>query len=462
MSTPLSQIFHLHSRFGFGVSYSEAKEMGLKNLNDVVSALIVTSTTGTYLTDIKKEDVPLRKDALESGMTGKEYQKMVSEKLQELNTNWIKKLLQTENVLLEKQTLFWHNHFSCRIRQPYLMQELNNIHRRFAFSNFRDLLLEVCRSPAMLLYLNNHQNKKEHPNENFARELMELFTLGRGNYSEQDVKEVARAFTGWSMNKDSGEFEFKAKQHDEEQKTILNRSGNFNGEDVINFLLSNKQTAYFICKKMYRYYVNDKVNDAHVKELAEYYYQNQYNTGGLIKKIITSTWFYAPENMGCNIKPPIDFLVVLSRQFNIKYNNYKVLFQLQRALGQQLFYAPNVAGWPGGKYFIDNSKLLLRMKLPSVILNNGELEVKVKPDDADDALINEQKNETLLSKKFETEINWSSVLESQKNLDFYKLLKVYLLKQPTEKLIEQIRVETGDNTQEAILKIISLPEYSLM
>jgi uncharacterized protein (DUF1800 family) len=365
-------------------------------------------------------------------------------------------------VLLEKQTLFWHNHFSCRIRQPYLMQELNNIHRRYAFSNFRDLLLEVCRSPAMLLYLNNQQNKKEHPNENFARELMELFTLGRGNYSEQDVKEVARAFTGWSMNKESGDFEFKAKQHDENQKTILNRTGNFNGEDVINILLSNKQTAYFLCKKMYRYYVNEKVNDAHVKELADYYYQNQYNTGGLLKKIFTSTWFYAPENMGCNIKPPIDFLIVLSRQFNIKYNNYKVLFQLQRALGQQLFYAPNVAGWPGGKYFIDNSKLLLRMKLPSVILNNGELEVKVKVDDADDAMSNEQKNELVLNKKFDTEIDWLPILNSQKGLDFYKLLKVYLLKQPTEKMIEQVRVENGDNTQEAILKIISLPEYSLM
>lgn len=462
MATPLSQIFHLHSRFGFGLSYPAAGELGKKSLNDVINALVVSSTAGTYLTDIKKEDVPPRKEAMENGMRNKEYQKMISEKLQDLNIAWIKKLLVTQNVLLEKQTLFWHNHFACRVRQPWLMQELNNIQRRFAFSSFRELLVEVCKSPAMLLYLNNQQNRKEHPNENFARELMELFTLGRGNYSEQDVKEVARAFTGWGIDKESGEFEFKAKQHDEGSKTIFTRTGNFGGEDVINMLISNKQTAYFLCKKMYRYYVNETVNEAHVKELAEFYYQSQYNTGSLLKKIMTSPWFWAPENMGCNIKAPVDFLVVLSRQFNIHYNNYKVLFQLQRALGQQLFYPPNVAGWPGGRYYIDSSKLLLRMKLPSVILNNGELEVKVEPDDADDKTRNPEGDETVLNRKFETETNWTKVLEEVRLLDSDKLLKLYLLRQPSAAVAEQIRNDTEPNSKETILKIISLPEYNLM
>lgn len=462
MATPLSQILHLHSRFGLGLSYPEARELGKKNLNEVIDALVISSTTGTYLNDIKKEDVPARKEAMESGMRNKEYQKMISEKLQELNIAWIKKLLVTQNVLLEKQTLFWHNHFACRVRQPWWMQELNNAHRRFAFSSFRDLLVEVCKSPAMLLYLNNQQNRKEHPNENFARELMELFTLGRGHYSENDVKEVARAFTGWGIDKESGGFEFKAKQHDSEPKTIFNRTGNFGGEDVINMLISNKQTAYFLCKKMYRYYVNDTVNETHVKELAEFYYQSQYNTGSLLKKIMTSPWFWAPENMGCNIKPPVDFLIVLSRQFSISYGNHKVLFQLQRALGQQLFYPPNVAGWPGGRYYIDSSKLLLRMKLPSVILNNGELEVNVEPDDADDKLKDAEKNETVLNRKFETETNWSKVLEENKLLDSEKLLKLYLLKQPSAAVSEQIRNDPQPNNKETILKIVSLPEYNLM
>ncbi len=383
-NTPLNHIFHLFSRLGFGITYSEAKLLSQKSLNEIVSSLFVTSISAQPLTNIKLNDIPLAKDNMSGGLNKKDLQKLITAKSIELNISWIKKLLSTESVLLEKQTLFWHNHFACRIRNPYLMQELNNIHRKFAFGSFRDMLVEVSKSPAMILYLNNQQNKKEHPNENFAREVMELFTLGRGNYTEQDIKEAARAFTGWSCDKAQGKFEFKAKQHDNGTKQLFNRNGNFGGEDVINMLISNKQTAYFITKKIYKYYVNETVNEERVKQLADYYYQNQYNTGALIKKIVSSSWFYDAENCGCNIKSPIDYLIGLSKQFSVNYTNYKVFIQLQRALGMILFSPPNVAGWPGGKAFIDNSTLLLRMKLPSVILNNGELEVPERIDDPDD------------------------------------------------------------------------------
>jgi uncharacterized protein (DUF1800 family) len=457
MATPLGQIFHVYSRLGFNISYAKAKLLSQKSLNDIINGLIVTSTTATYLTEITKEDILLKKDAMENGMTAKEYQKLIKDKLQQLNISWIKKLLNTENVLLEKQTLFWHNHFACRVRHPYLMQELNNIHRKFAFGSFRDLLIEVSKSPAMLIYLNNQQNKKAHPNENFARELMELFTLGRGNYTEQDVQEVARAFTGWSINKDDGTFEFKEKQHDDGEKTIFTRKGNFSGEDVINMIISNKQTAYFITKKMYRYYVNENINEDRVKQLADFYYQNQYNTGALVKKIFTSSWFYDADNMGCNIKSPIDFLIGLSRQFKINYNRYDVLFNLQRVLGQQLFYPPNVAGWPGGKNYIDSTTLVLRMKLPSLILNNGQVDIPDKIDDPDD----QKKEEILENKKMETSVNWTSILEENKGLDLDKLIKVYLLKMPSQKIIDKIKSDPSLSVKEMILKIVSLPEYNL-
>ncbi|MEO6304319.1 MAG: DUF1800 domain-containing protein [Bacteroidia bacterium] len=457
MSTPLGQIFHIYSRLGFGISYAKAKLLSQKSLNEIINGLIVTSTTGTYLTEISKEDIMLKKDAMESGMSMKDYQKLLKDKLEQLNTSWIKKLLNTENVLLEKQTLFWHNHFACRVRHPYLMQELNNIHRKFAFSSFRDLLVEVSKSPAMLIYLNNQQNKKAHPNENFARELMELFTLGRGNYTEQDVQEVARAFTGWGFNKEDSTFEFKEKQHDDGEKTIFTRKGNFGGEDVINMIMSNKQTAYFITKKMYKFYVNENVNEERVKQLADFYYQNQYNTGALVKKIFTSPWFYDAENMGCNIKSPIDYLIGLSRQFSIKFANYDILFKLQRVLGQQLFYPPNVAGWPGGKTFIDSTTLVLRMKLPSQILNNGNVEIPDKIDDPDD----QKKEDILLNKKFGTEVNWGIILEENKSLDLDKLMKVYLLKTPSPKVLEKIKSDPSLGIKEMILKIVSLPEYNL-
>ncbi len=457
MLTPLHQIFHIYSRLGFGISFTDAKSLQQKSLNEIVVALIVGSSIPTYLNDIKKEDVLRVKDAMEEGMSKRDILKQINEKLEELNITWIKKLISTKSALVEKQTLFWHNHFACRVRDPYMMQELNNIHRKFAFGSFRDMLVEVSKSPAMILYLNNQQNRKQHPNENFAREVMELFTLGRGNYTENDIKEAARAFTGWGINKETREFEFHEKQHDPDEKIIFNRTGNFGGEDVINMLISNKQTAYFITKKMYKFYVNEKVNEERVKQLADFYYQNQYNTGALLKKIVTSSWFFDAENMGCNIKSPIDYLVGLSRQFSINYSNTKLLFRLQNVLGMQLFFPPNVAGWAGGKSFIDSSTLLMRMKLPSALLNNGMLDVEEKVDDPDGQL----KENIFANKKLETEVNWTPIIEETKDLDFEKLLKIYLLKQPSQKVINKIKSDSTLGQKEMILKIVSIPEYSL-
>ena len=457
MLTPLNQIFHIYSRLGFGIAYSEAKSLSQKSLTDIVNNIIDSSSASSYLTDIKKEDVPNKKEAMEEGMNKKEFQKLILEKLQELNISWIKKLLTTKNLLSEKQTLFWHNHFACRIRDPFAMQELNNIHRKFAFGNFKDLLMEVSKSPAMIMYLNNQQNKKQHPNENFAREVMELFTLGRDNYTENDIKEAARAFTGWGINKETHEFEFHEKQHDSMEKTIFSYKGNFGGEDVINMLISNKQTAYFITKKMYKYYVNENVNEERIKQLADFYYQNQYNTGALLKKMVTSPWFFDEENMGCNIKSPIDYLIGLSRQFSINYTNYKLLFKLQAVLGMQLFFPPNVAGWPGGRTFIDSSTLLMRMRLPSALLNNGQIDVEEKIDDPDD----QAKTNISENKKLETSVNWATLLDETKDLDLNQLLKIYLLKQPTKKVVDKIKSDLILGQKEMIVKIVSLPEYNL-
>jgi uncharacterized protein (DUF1800 family) len=161
--------------------------------------------------------------------------------------------------------------------------------------------------------------------------------------------------------------------------------------------------------------------------------------------------------MGCNIKSPIDYLVGLSRQFSITYSNPKLLFRLQNVLGMQLFFPPNVAGWPGGKSFIDSSTLLMRMRLPSALLNNSMLDVNEKVDDPDA----QTKDDIFVNKKLETEVNWTSVLEETKDLDFEKLLKVYLLKQPSQKVINKIKSDPTLGKKEMILKIVSLPEYNL-
>lgn len=457
MATPLSHIFHLYSRLGFGITYPEAKLLSEKPLKEVINGLIVSSTIGNYLNVVGKEDIPAKKDLKEEGMNKRDYNQLITRKTQELNIAWMKRLLETKNVLLEKQTLFWHGHFACRIRHPYLMQELNNIHRKFAFGNFRDLLTEVSKSPAMLLFLNNQQNKKQHPNENFARELVELFTLGRGNYTEDDIKEIARAFTGWGFDRDTFEFRFNAKQHDDGEKTVFGRKGPHGGEDVINFIMSRKETAYFLTRKFYRFYVNEVVNEQHITELAEFYYLNQYNTGALLKKIFTSKWFYDPVNMGCNIKSPVEFIIGLSRTFKLNYSNYALLLRLQRQLGQVLFYPPNVAGWPGGRSFIDQSTLLMRMKLPSILLNKGQLEYDREMDDPDDF----ERYAPVNNDDLGVSMNWNDMVTPYEKMPFEATCKSFLLKLPETEVLNTILQSPQNDTKERILQLVSLPEYSL-
>src|SRR6185436_3434996 len=208
--------------------------------------------------------------------------------------------------------------------------------RKNALGSFRDLLHEVSRSAAMLNFLNANQNKKDHPNENFAREVMELFTMGRGNYSENDIKEAARAFTGWGFNL-HGEFVNRPFQHDNSSKTFLGKTGNFNGDDIINILLEQKQTAKFITNKIYRYFVNEKTDNHKVETLATGFYQSGYDIQKLLEDIYTSDWFYDEKNIGNKIKSPIELLVGIRRLLPMEFENEEVQLLFQRALGQILF-----------------------------------------------------------------------------------------------------------------------------
>lgn len=457
MATPVEYIQHLYKRFGFGISLEEARQLKSKKLGEIVNGLFNASIVAMPLKAVAIDSIPKAKEALSEGMNKKELNKLIHTYSENLNTDWIKQLGTTKAVVREKQTLFWHNHFACRLRNPYLVQELNNIHRKFAFANFRELLFNVSKSAAMLQFLNNQQNKKQHPNENFARELMELFTLGRGHYTEQDIKESARAFTGWGFNRDTFEFEFKEKQHDSGPKTFMKREGNFGGEDIINIIMDQRQTAYYLCKKLYAYYVNDVVDEKRVKELADYYYANAYNTDMLLKKIALSDWFYAPHNIGNKIKPPVDFLVTLNRQFTIQYESDSTLILIQRSLGQLLFYPPNVAGWPGGKSWINSSTLMLRLRLPSMLLNSGTIDMETEDDDPDDGIMTMSKS---VYKNYKTEVNWESITATYKNVSLEDMSTLFLGSEPEPGLKAIIKTDTG-STKELVLKLVSLPHYQL-
>jgi uncharacterized protein (DUF1800 family) len=211
----------------------------------------------------------------------KALRKQSVEDLKNLNLTWLGQMINSEAQLREKMSLFWHGHFACRVINIFFQQQLLNTIRENSLGNFGDILSEVSKSPSMLSFLNNQQNKKQHPNENFAREVMELFTMGRGNYTEEDVKEGARAFTGWGFNL-KGEFINRPFLHDNGKKTFLGKTGNFNGDDIINILLEQKQTAKFITQKIYRYFVNENVDNEKVEALSALFYQSNYD----IKKLL--------------------------------------------------------------------------------------------------------------------------------------------------------------------------------
>jgi uncharacterized protein (DUF1800 family) len=268
------------------------------------------------------------------------------------------------------------------VRRPDAALQLNNTIRRLALGNFSDLLLAVSQEAAMLQFLNNQQNRKQHPNENFARELLELFTLGRGNYSEQDVKEAARAFTGWSADAQN-RFVFRPRLHDDGPKTFLGHTGNFGGEDILNIILQQPQTAEFITTKLYRFFVNDTPDPANIKPLAQEFYKSQYDISSLLERMFTADWFYAAPNVGTRIKSPVELLAGLKRTFGVQLSDDRPLIVFQKALGQTLFQPPNVAGWPGGRNWIDSSSLLYRLQLPSVLFRNAEFRVALKDDEND-------------------------------------------------------------------------------
>ena len=385
---------HLLWRAGFGAAAENLKDLAKVSPQRVYAALEKGSNKNPQYFDVadnalkgifmglgdavKMEE--MRKNGLDTA-TRKKIRDQSREDLKNLNLTWLNEMVNTDAQLREKTALFWHGHFACRDINIFFQQLMLSEIRSNALGNFGDLLKAVSKSASMLGFLNNQQNRKQHPNENFAREVMELFTLGRGHYTEADIKEAARAFTGWSFNL-KGEFVFRQFQHDKGKKTILGRTGNFDGDEVLNILLEQKQTAKYLTRKLYRFFVNENnIDAAKVDWLADRFYQSNYNIAALLKDIFTSDWFYDEKNIAANIKSPIDLLVGIRRLLPMEMETEQLQLLFQRALGQVLFYPPNVAGWPGGKSWIDSSSLMLRLRIPQLIKDDDTFELSTKADD---------------------------------------------------------------------------------
>jgi uncharacterized protein (DUF1800 family) len=340
------------------------------------------------------------------------------------------------------------------------------------------LLKEVSKTAAMLNFLNNQQNRKDHPNENFAREVMELFTLGRGNYTEHDVKEAARAFTGWSATM-KGEFIFRRGQHDYDSKTVLGKTGNFDGDEVLDILLQEKQTAKFVTQKIYKFFVNDQPDTEKYEWLADRFYKNDYDISKLLEDIFTSDWFYESKNVGVKLKSPIELIVGIQRMLPMKFERDEALLLIQRALGQILFYPPNVAGWPGGRNWIDSSTLMMRMRIPQML--NDRDEFNVKPKDDDDQMMGRKNNADedpkatamnslkRLGKPVLVNIDWSLYIKNYEPVSRELLqsnISSVLLQTKSQVSPDVIKQYSDNSGRENFIKTVTLqvmstPEYQL-
>ena len=390
------------------------------------------------------------------------------EQARQLNIEWLDMLANTNSPLREKMTFFWHDHFATSTQFAWLMQVQNNTFRKNALGKFGKLLHAVAKDPAMIVFLNNQQNKKDHPNENFAREVMELFTLGEGNlYTEKDIKEAARAFTGWTVNK-KGQFEFVADEHDTGEKEFLGRKGNFSGEEILNILLEEKQTAKYITTKIYKEFVNEEPDEEIIIQLADEFYKSGYDISKLMRDIFISEWFYDEKNIGSRIASPVELIVRYKKLIGLDFKDQKNMSGLQKILGQVLFFPPNVAGWPGGRTWVDSSTLALRMNMPVRIINGGGFDIRPKPEfeDApeDDAMLKTKKRAEVIS-------DWTkfvSVFKNVKEDELTDTLLEYLIQCPKkdidksliEKYVDHSTIENRIISTAGI--IMSLPEFQLI
>jgi uncharacterized protein (DUF1800 family) len=387
---------HLLNRAGFGGTPSQVRAITNMGLDGAVDFIVdydkinfAAVTADQFDKDIMRPPTAEERMALqqarrsndESARARIQQERMQREQadrrqMAEIQRWWLKRMIETSRPLEEKMTLFWHGHFATgyrAIEDSYHMFVQNHFFRTNAVGNFADLVYGIIRDPAMLAYLNNNQNRKERPNENLARELMELFTLGEGNvYGERDIKEGARALTGYTFNDDT--FDFRPEAHDTGEKHIFGQSGKFDGQDFCKMILSQRVASEHICWKLYRYFVNDlpgepdKDSQGFILKLAKLFRDEQYAIKPLLKTLFKSEHFYDEANIAALIKNPTQLIVQAIRSLRTPARSLGALASAADLMGQNIFYPPSVKGWDGGRAWINTSTLFVRQNLMIYLL----------------------------------------------------------------------------------------------
>jgi uncharacterized protein (DUF1800 family) len=280
---------------------------------------------------------------------------------EEVRLWWIERMVESPRPLEEVMTLFWHGHFTSgmrEVRNALYMAEQNVLLRKHATGNFGQLVLDISRDRAMLVYLDGNKNHKEHPNENYARELLELFTLGEGNYSEQDIQEAARAFTGWNFN-DEG-FVFRGREHDWGHKVVFNRRGKWGGEDIVKLILKRRECSEYLADKLCEYFIRPDPDRKLIKAVARDIRRHDYDLKPVLRQLFMSEAFYHMDARGCKIKSPTVLLVGAARHLGVTISDLPAAASALQSMGQELLQPPNVKGWDGGEKWINTARLFHR------------------------------------------------------------------------------------------------------
>src|SRR5579864_1583439 len=293
-----------------------------------------------------------------------------------LTSWWLDRMARAQAPLREKLTLFWHGHFTSSfgdVQDAIAMYNQNQLFRQHADGNFARLLEGVARDPAMLRYLNNDANRKGHPNENWARELREVFTMGIGHYTETDIRESARAWTGWTLRdyrtfEDRRTFAFRAQLHDDGMKSFFGQSGAFDGTDILRIILANPATPRYIAGKLAKFFVSPTPDPVLVEGMAQRLIATGYELAPVLRAMFRSQAFYHPSVIHAQIKSPVEFVVGAVRHLGIATPDWVRLSQLTAEAGQHLFFPSTVKGWDGGKAWINAATVFARANLAGDLL----------------------------------------------------------------------------------------------
>jgi hypothetical protein len=363
---------HLLRRAGFGGTPEDAARLASGSLETAVDELLSSNGKGLPAPPTTDPAEPRRRrEFIRARVSGKpvdlqsaaEFRRQTRETFDNMRSWWMQRMRADGAAAVEKLTLFWHGHFATsqtKVRFNHIMLGQNETFRRRGMGPFRELCTAMVSDPAMLVWLDGRESKAKSPNENFAREVMELFTLGEGHYTEEDIREAARCFTGWTVDMDGGEAVFLERRHDAGQKKLFGRHGNFGTAEAVEILCAQSRCAEFLAAKLWEFYAYPRPETEVVATLAAHYRANDLRTGELLRAIFTHPAFYSTRSRANQVKSPVQWMVQAARESGRQLLPPGVALPLAAELGQDLFMPPSVKGWDGGTAWINSATLIRR------------------------------------------------------------------------------------------------------